>query len=80
MSGEEARDGGAEAGETGADDDDLSLLAWIEKLDVWGSGMYLQPTVVGEGALLFDVDRGRHGINPVYNSKWWTFQWIRSTP
>lgn len=27
VSGEEARDGGAEAGETGADDDDLSLLA-----------------------------------------------------
>lgn len=27
--------------------------------------MYLQPTVVGEGALLFDVDRGRHGTSSV---------------
>ena len=36
--------------------------------------MYLQPTVVGERALLFDVDRGRHGTSSVYNSKWCMIQ------
>lgn len=81
VSGEEAGDGGTEAGEAGADNDDLSFhqFRWIYMM-FEGSGMYLQPTVVGERALLFDVDRGRHGINRVYNSKWCTFQWIRSTP
>lgn len=81
VSGEKAGYGGAEAGEAGADDDDLSFhqFRWIYMM-FEGSGMYLQPTVVGEGALLFDVDRGRHGINPVYNSKWCMIQWIRSTP